>query len=237
MGMVFGAGPTPRPTWQTPPRWVMRRRHPGARSAFGREKDDCVPVWTVCLCAPLPCAPCAGGLCGVHCTEGFFWPDNAPRSLSPPPLPLTHTLCRYLGEEVTRQKETAAKLREETTNRIAASKVACMTRRTFRLPRPKLSPGAGAAGAGTSERLTEEAMEAAAADLGAALFDDDEEGTIKYEQLVRTVPPSAPPPCPKTHLPAPCALVGAVRSLATCCSAPILFAPVHGRSLRMLLRP
>ncbi len=90
-------------------------------------------------------------------------------------------VIRYLGEEVTLQKETASKIRTEAANRIAEGKVGCMYRRTFRVVQPKSTVDSGS---GSSERLTEEAMEAAAAKLGAALFDNDEEGTIVYEAPV-----------------------------------------------------
>ena len=106
---------------------------------------------------------------------------------------------RYMGEEVTAEKERAAKIRAAEAKGIADTLVGQMKRRTFRnLPPPTAEVNGASvvvrgAGSGTVEtggvdangqRLSDEAMEEIAAAYGAQLFDADEEGTFPYEGRV-----------------------------------------------------
>jgi hypothetical protein len=105
---------------------------------------------------------------------------------------------RYLGEDITAEKEAAAKIRAEAAKGIADTLVARMNRRTFRnLPPPVPETGGASVASAASiksaaqttvaadgHQLSEEERDEAAAKFGSKLFDADEEGTLVYEPNV-----------------------------------------------------
>jgi hypothetical protein len=85
------------------------------------------------------------------------------------------------------QKEAASKLRAAAAEEVAVGLAACMTRLTFRRPKLAATPVSPIQSLDPSgKRMTDEDMEAAAAVAGAAMFDENEEGTAPYAALVHT---------------------------------------------------